>query len=317
MTLWVTQLKKKYNLTVLPIYLFETILVLGPLAYIVFLSFMTRGEFWDVKYVFTLENYIDIFNPLYLPALLQSLKVGAVTTFVCILLGYPAGIIMGTLENKWSDFFRNAILIPFLFNSMMQICGLIIILRNNGILDKLFMTIGLTEESLHILYSFPAVIIGMVYVLLPFMIYSVYSSAAKMDTASLEAARIMGASSLRAFFDVTLPLTAGGLLNGTVLCFIPAMGLYIISSLLGGGRVMLISNVIEDQLMKVHNLPFSSALAVVLMLLTTIGVSLAWILDPVSRKTKKARKLNESGKFLADDDFLKPCGNFPFGGGKS
>jgi len=268
-------------------------LVLGPVLYVLFISFTKRTDSWDISAVLSLDNYIEIFNPVYLPALLQSLSVAFVSTLVCAVLGYPAGLAIANLDSKWSSFFYKANVLPLLFNSMMRITGLIIILRSNGLLDMLLKRLGIIKENLQILYSYPAVIIGMVYVLLPFMIYSVYASASKLKSDNADAARIMGAGPFRVFLDITLPLTMGGLLNGAVLCFIPAMGLYIISSLLGGGKTVLVSNVIEDQLMKVHNLPFTAALSVMLIFLTFCLVLLSKKLDPVARKIRKAERNNE------------------------
>jgi spermidine/putrescine transport system permease protein len=124
------------------------------------------------------------------------------------------------------------------------------------------------------LYTYPAVVTGMVYALLPFMIYSVYSSAEKMDWGLVEAARIMGASPARAFITVTLPLTMPGLFAGVILTFIPSMGLFFIADILGGNKVVLVGNLIQEQLMKAHDLPFAAALSVALMLLSALFMGL-------------------------------------------
>lgn len=281
-------MRKSGFLARLPLIFFEVFLVVLPILFVVFLSFTRRTDSWNVELSFTLDNYRAIFDPIYMPALRQSLKTAIWSTAICILLGYPAGLAMGKIDDRKKSFFLKANMVPFLFNSMMRICGLIIILRSGGLLDTLFMKCGFTDKSLSLLYSFPAAVTGMVYVLLPLMTYSVYSSVSKMNSENLEAASVLGASPLRAFFDVTLPLSAGGLLNGIVLCFIPAMGLYIITSLLGGGKIVIVSNVIEDQIMKTRNIPFGAALSVVLMILTACFATLAYLFNPVERKKRKA-----------------------------
>jgi len=132
------------------------------------------------------------------------------------------------------------------------------------------MRLRITSEPLRLLYSYPAVVTGMIYALLPFMIYSVYASAEKLDRSLIEAARIMGAGRFRAFLTVSLPLTMPGLFSGVILTFIPSMGLYFIADILGGNKIILVGNLIREQVMNVHDLPFAAALSVVLMLLTSL-----------------------------------------------
>jgi spermidine/putrescine transport system permease protein len=132
------------------------------------------------------------------------------------------------------------------------------------------MKAGFIREPLRLLYTYPAVVTGMIYALLPFMIYSVYASAEKLDFGLVEAARVMGASRFKAFLGVSLPLTMPGLFSGFILTFIPSMGLYFIADILGGNKVVLVGNLIQEQLMKAHDWPFAAALSVVLMLLTSL-----------------------------------------------
>ena len=154
----------------------------------------------------------------------------------------------------------------------MRMYGWIIIFRANGLLDKLLLALHLIERPLKLLYTYPAVVIGMVYALLPFMMLSVYSSVEKMDWSLVEAARDMGASPAKAFLTVTLPLTMPGLMTGVILSFIPSMGLFFVADILGGNKIVLIGNVIQEQLMKVHDWPFAAALSVVLMLMMTVMI---------------------------------------------
>jgi spermidine/putrescine transport system permease protein len=132
------------------------------------------------------------------------------------------------------------------------------------------MYLRITKEPLRLLYSYPAVVTGMIYALLPFMIYSVFVSAEKLDPSLTEAARILGAGRVRAFLSVSLPLTMPGLFSGIILSFIPSMGLYFIADILGGNKVILVGNLIRDQLLNVHDWPFAAALSVMLMILTSL-----------------------------------------------
>jgi spermidine/putrescine transport system permease protein len=161
------------------------------------------------------------------------------------------------------------LIIPFWTSSLMRLYGWIIVFRSNGTLDKILMTLGIAASPLRLLYSYPAVVTGMIYVLLPFMIYSVFVSAEKMDWSLVEAARVLGASGSRAFLTITLPLTMPGLFSGIVLSFIPSMGLFFIADILGGNKVVLVGNLIQEQLMQGHDWPFAAALSVVLMVLTS------------------------------------------------
>ena len=167
-----------------------------------------------------------------------------------------------------------ALMVPFWTNSLIRLYGWIIIFRANGTLDQFLMGLHITDSPLKLLYTYPAVVVGMVYALLQFMIFAVYSSAEKMDWSLVEAARDLGASPAKAFFTVTLKLTLPGLLSGIILTFIPSMGLFFIADILGGNKVVLVGSLIQDQLVKAHNTPFAAALAVVLMIMTTLMIAL-------------------------------------------
>ena len=162
----------------------------------------------------------------------------------------------------------------------MRMYGWIIIFRSNGLLDKLLMGPGITEDPLKLLYSYPAVLVGMVYSLLPFMILSVYSSTDKMDWSLVEASRDLGATRLQAFLTVTVKMTLPGIMSGIVLVFIPSMGLFFIADILGGGKVMLVGNLIQNQLNNGRDWPFAAALSVVLMIFTSVMI---WLYRKVTK----------------------------------
>ena len=257
-----------------PLYIFTLLFVAGPLIYMVVLSFQQRAEVWGVVHTFTLENYKNILTPVYLQTFAESFKLALTSTALITLIGYPFGYFMAKLSAAWKKRLMLLIMIPFWTNSLIRLYGWIIIFRANGTLDKALMGLGLTDSPLKLLYTYPAVVVGMVYALLQFMILAVYSSAEKMDWNLVEAARDLGASPLRAFCTVTLKLTLPGLLSGIILTFIPSMGLFFIADILGGNKVVLVGSLIQDQLMKAHNQPFAAALRLVLMLLTTLMISL-------------------------------------------
>ena len=257
-----------------PLYIFTLLFVAGPLIYMVVLSFQQRAEVWGVVHTFTLENYKNILTPVYLQTFAESFKLALTSTALITLIGYPFGYFMAKLSAAWKKRLMLLIMIPFWTNSLIRLYGWIIIFRANGTLDKALMGLGLTDSPLKLLYTYPAVVVGMVYALLQFMILAVYSSAEKMDWSLVEAARDLGASPLRAFCTVTLKLTLPGLLSGIILTFIPSMGLFFIADILGGNKVVLVGSLIQDQLMKAHNQPFAAALSLVLMVLTTLMIGL-------------------------------------------
>ena len=257
-------------LTIVPLYLFTLVFVAGPLVYMVVLSFLTRAETWGVVGEFTLENYADIFQPVYLQTFWESIKLAVISTVLIAAIGYPFGYFMAKLPPKWKKRAMLLLMIPFWTSSLIRLYGWIVIFRANGVLDTALMGLHITSEPLKLLYTYPAVVVGMVYALLPFMIFSVYSSAEKLDFSLVEAARDLGASSLRAFFTVSFKLTLPGLLSGVVLTFVPSMGLFFIADILGGNKVVLVGNLIQEQLLKTHNWPFAAALSVALLLLTTL-----------------------------------------------
>lgn len=266
-------MKKKKSglfLTVLPLYLFTLCFVVGPLLYMVALSFATDGSGSSTIWSFTLKNYKKIAEPVYLKSFVQSFQLAITSTLLIVFMGYPFGYFMAKLSAKWKKRMMLLIMVPFWTSSLIRMYGWILILQAKGVLNGFLMKLGLIEEPLKILYSYPAVVIGMVYALLPFMVLAVYSSVEKMDWSYVEAARDLGANAVKAFFTVTFKLTLPGLLTGVILTFIPSMGLFFIADILGGNKIVLVGSVIQDQLTRGSNWPFAAALAVVLMLLTSL-----------------------------------------------
>ena len=264
----------KEALMLLPLYVFTIVFVFGPLVYMVILSFLQRAETWGVTNEVTINNYLDILEPVYLKTFTESFKLAIISTVLIILIGYPFGYFMAKLTAKWKRRTMMLLMIPFWTSSLIRLYGWIIIFRANGVLDKILMALGITEEPLKVLYTYPAVVVGMIYALLPFMIFAVYSSAEKMDWSLDEAARELGASRIRALLTVTLKMTLPGLLTGVILTFVPSMGLFFIADILGGNKVVLVGSLIQDQLMKAHNWPFAAALAVVLTVITSVMIAI-------------------------------------------
>lgn len=264
--------KNNWYLCLIPLYLFTLLFILGPLVYMVVLSFATRNRDFGIVWGFSLENFIKMFDPIYVNSYIQSFKVAFSTTILVALIGYPFGYIMAKMSKRGQRILMLLIMIPFWTSSLIRIYGWIIILQVKGIVNTILLGLGIISEPLKILYSYPAVLIGMVYALLPFMILSVYSSVEKMDWSLVEAAKDLGASPFHAFMTITLKLTLPGLLSGVILTFIPSMGLFFISDILGGNKIVLVGSLIQDQLTRSGNWPFAAALSLVLMIFTSLMI---------------------------------------------
>lgn len=257
-----------------PIYAFTILFIFFPFLYMILLSFLNRAEVWGVVYDFTFDNYRKILEPLYQSAFFESFQLAFISTLLITLIGYPYGYFMAKLPLVWKKRMMILLMIPFWTSALIRLNGWIIVFQSNGVLDKILMGIGITKQPLRLLYSYPAVLSGMIYTLLPFMILSVYSSTEKMDWSLVEAARDLGASSLKAFLSITFKLTLPGLLSGVLLTFIPSMGLFFIADILGGNKFVLVGTIIQEQLTKGRNIPFAAALSVVLMLLTSLFIGI-------------------------------------------
>lgn len=263
--------KRRGALLGLPMTLWTAVFVGIVLLYLLALSFFTpTGEGYGVRPGFTLENYRRLLSPAYLQVLGKSLLLAFYTTLICLGLGYPFGYCMARAGRKWRGILMLLVIVPFWTNALVRIYGWKILLMGNGPVNDLLMALHLTERPLKLLNTYGAVLLGMVYALIPFVILPVYSSVEKMDWSLVAAARDMGAGPMRAFVTVTLPLTAPGAMAGVVLTFVPAIGLFFISDLLGGATDMYAGNLVRDQMLRARDLPFAAAVSVVLLILTLL-----------------------------------------------
>jgi len=250
------------------IYLF--LLIVLPLLLVTGLSFLSRGEYGQVVFKFNLANYARLFDPLYGKILLFSLAVGLGTTVLCLLIGYPMAYYLARAPARQRSLLLFLILLPFWTNFIIRIYAWMMILRSGGFLDSILQWAHLTTGPLNLLYTPTAVMIGMIYEFLPFMVLPLYTSLEKVDNSLLEAAADLGAPPWKAFLRVTLPLSVPGMIAGTILTFIPAMGMFVVSDLLGGAKTILIGNVIRNQFLTARDWPFGAAASMILMLLTMV-----------------------------------------------
>ena len=230
----------------LPMYLWTIAFVFVSLLYIIGLSFLRRDELIGVTDQVTLENYTRMADPQYLRVLWQSLRLSAITTVLCTLIGYPFGYLMARLNPTARSIIMLLIIIPFWTNALIRIYGWRILLMGNGPINTIRHKLGLITKPLKLLNTEGAVLLGMVYALIPFMILPSFTAVEKMDFSVVEAARDLGASPFKAFLTVTIPLTLSGLMAGCVLVFIPSMGLFFLSDLLGGSKTVLAGGLIQS-----------------------------------------------------------------------
>ena len=244
--------------------------MLFPLLLVVALSFMTRGPYGNVVYRINLDNYARLIDPLYLRILLYSLRVAFATTVFTIVIGFPLAYYIARVPVRQRNLLLFLILVPFWTNFIIRIYAWIMILRTEGLLNTLLLNLGIIHVPLDILYSPTAVLIGMVYEFLPFMVLPLYTSLEKIEMAQLEAAADLGAPPWRAFLRITLPLSVPGMIAGSILVFIPAMGMFVVPDLMGGAKTVLVGNLIRNQFLTARDWPFGAAASMLLLTLTLV-----------------------------------------------
>lgn len=270
--------KKKINLplitTVGPVSAWMILLVAIPFIYVFVMSFMNKGTYGGVVLGFTLNNFVQVFDPLYLKVFGESLLISVFTTIICIFIAYPFTYFIAQKTTIKKTVFMAMVIVPFLVSSLIRLFGWINLLRKDGIINSLLLKFGLINEPLQLVYNTTGVMIGLVYMLLPFMILPLYSSIEKLDKSLLEACSDLGAKPMTAFLRVTLPLTMPGIFAGSILVFIPALGYFFVTDLLGGSKTQVIGNIIRTQFITARNWPLGSAISIFLIVITLILVGL-------------------------------------------
>ncbi|HHX8434843.1 TPA: spermidine/putrescine ABC transporter permease PotB [Vibrio diabolicus] len=241
-----------------------TLFVLVPNVMIIGTSFLTRDEANLIEMTFTFDNYLRLLDPLYAKVLMHSFYMAIVATLLCLVIGYPFAYIVAKMPEKWRPFMLFLVIVPFWTNSLIRTYGLKIVLGTQGILNKSLMAMEIIDKPLRIMYTETAVMIGLVYILLPFMILPLYSAIEKLDNTYIEAAKDLGANKLQTITKVILPLTMPGIIGGCLLVLLPALGMFYISDLLGGAKNLLIGNVIKSQVLNARDWPFGSATSIAL-----------------------------------------------------
>jgi spermidine/putrescine transport system permease protein len=265
-----------------PLVAWAVFFVVAPAVIMLIYSFAQRGTLGGVVYDFTLDNYRNVGDPVYLQIVFRSIGYAAVTTIICLLAGYPVAYLIGRADERWRNLLLMAVMVPFWTSFLIRTYAWVTILKSEGLLNSLLIQLRLIAAPLELLYTPGAVVIGLVYTFLPFMILPIYTSVEKLEGALIEAALDLGAGPLRAFSRVIVPLTSPGIAAGVLLVFVPALGIFAVNDILGGGRVDMIGNIIENQFKTARNWPFGAALG------TSLLVSFAAIYFYVNRRQRAA-----------------------------
>ena len=249
-----------------PLLLWVLAFVVAPTLIMLAYSFCQRGTLGGVVWEFTTQNYAAVLDPTYLRIFLRSVGFAALTTVACLLLGYPVAWQIGRASERWRNTLIMMVMIPFWTSFLIRTYAWLTILKSEGLLNSLLLQVGLISTPFEMLYTPGAVILGLVYTFLPFMILPIYTSVEKLDNALVEAAFDLGAAPMRAFSKVVVPMTWPGISAGMLLVFVPALGLYAVNDVLGGGKVDMIGNIIEHQFKgSARNWPFGAALGMTLV----------------------------------------------------
>ncbi|HML36771.1 MAG TPA: ABC transporter permease [Bacillota bacterium] len=263
-----------------PVTLWMIVFVLLPLLYVIFISFMKRDAFGGIDYHFTVMNYAEIFQPVYLRVIWKSLKLAFLTTAICLLIGYPMAYYIARKPSRLAAKLLMLVMIPFWTNTLVRLYSINLMGQPNSFLNKFLMSAGIISKPLDILYSDGIVIVGLLISMLPFAILPLYASIEKLDKAYLEASSDLGARPAVTFWRVTVPLTLPGIIASIILVFIPSLGMYYVPEALGGGKVMLIGSLIRNQFLVTKNWPFGASLSIILVLITLL---MLWLYTRVAR----------------------------------
>ena len=225
-----------------------------------------------MTFKFTTENYRMFFEPIYLNVLWRSIKLSVYSTIACLLIGYPMAYIISKAKLKRRNLMVMLFILPLWTNFLLRTYAWMVILRDQGPINELLLRFGLIDEPIRMLYTNGAVIMGMVYNFLPFMVLPIYSVLAKMDNSLIEAAKDLGADTKGVFTKVIFPLSFPGVASGILMVFMPAISTFVISDLLGGGQTILLGNLIQNQFMMARNWQFGSAISMIMMVMIIISM---------------------------------------------
>ena len=257
-----------------PVTLWLIFFIVVPLLYVVVMSFCSIDQYYNIQFSFTLSNYSRLFDPSYIQIYGQSILIAGASTLICIVLAYPFAFLIARTVSKRKALLYMLVIIPFWTNSLIRIYGWRTFLGTSGWMNQFLQFFHLTDGAVDLLFNRGTTILGMVYCLFPFMVLPLYTAIEKLDTNLLEASADLGAKGPSTFIHVILPLTASGIFSGSIMVFIPCLGYFFVSDILGGGNADVIGNLIERQFQSGNNWPLGAALSIILIVITLLLVKL-------------------------------------------
>lgn len=248
-----------------------------PMVILLAYTFLTRGAYGGVTLPWTVENWQRLADPLYAAILWKSFAVAAVATVICAVIGFPLALFI-TRSERHRSLYLQLVILPFWTSFLVRTYAWMFLLRDTGLVNSALLKLGLITQPLPLLYNYGAVLLGLVYTYLPFMVLPIDATLERMDRSLLEAASDLGARPLQVLWHIVLPLSKPGIRAGSVLVFIPCLGAYLIPDLLGGGKTILVGTLVQNQFTTARDWPFGSTLSMALM-----GLVLLLML-PLARK---------------------------------
>ncbi len=239
---------------------------LAPVALMLGYSFMPRNPYGGVEFGFTVTHYLRFFDPLYLTILIRTAVAAVICTVACLVLGYPVAYAIAR-GGRFRNFLMFLVVLPFWTSFLVRTFAMIFLMRDTGLINQWLSKLGMVDEPIQMLYTPFAVMVGLVYGYVPFMVLPIYASLEKLDLSLLEAGEVLGAKPVMRFVRIVWPLSMPGVVAGCLLVFIPALGSFLTSDLLGGAKQILIGNLVQNQFTTARNWPFGSAASFVLMIL--------------------------------------------------
>ena len=257
-----------------PVIIYSILLIFLPLLYVFIISFFKSDSYGGMIETITLNNYIQLFSVVYIKIFLKSMLIALVVTFICIILSYPFVIAITHKEKLKQKILMTLVMVPFFTNSLIRMYGFIVLLRKSGVINEVLLSAGIINNPLKLMYNNFGIIVGMVYTLIPFMILPLYGSVSAIDKSVLEAANDLGANNIKTFFKIILPQSKSALFNGSLMVFTPALGYFFIVDVLGGGKIMILGNLIKNQFLTARNWPFGASISVFLLLVTFLIIGI-------------------------------------------
>ena len=268
----------KRKLFTIPLFVYFLVFLITPLLFLIMVSFSAKDGLGNITGVFSLAAYKKILTPTYLKIFVASLKLALLTAILALIIAYPVAYFISQMNNKYKRLILLLIMLPFWISSLLRTYGWMILLGKEGLINRFLLSTKLIQQPLALMYRFESVLIVTLYMLIPFMILSIFNALDQIDPSYFEASYDLGANKRQTFLNVTLNLSMPGVIRGFALVFIPALSMYFVSDLMGGGQIIFLGNLINSQVTKARNKPQAAALAIVLLVVVVLILMLVSVL---------------------------------------